>query len=297
MSLDNNLPSYNKPNYRFFDADYFESGQTISDERLKLIEQKAKTLPVPEIYGKFRDQNHYLDSVDLLLASSLEVEHRYEILSKEILPKMKGLQKLLDIGIGNGHLSEFVGKYFSYITAVDVSLESLNNLPDVHWLVKEPVSKINKSILDVEIAELKFNMILASNIIYYIPIDLRTSLINKLYSMLNEDGIIVLIYNENGDRHSFTEHFKGHSYDFADLEKNIISLYHDVTIYSCNETMKTKDILSMLHISGVCLNDASAETLEPELMRYLNEFHLDENGYHMDMIHKIIVIGKDELDA
>ncbi|AIL65621.1 hypothetical protein NOVO_06345 [Rickettsiales bacterium Ac37b] len=80
-----------------------------TEQELIKVSKNAKNLPIPTLYGTFIDQKHYLDSVDLLVASTRETEHRREILFTKILPRIKSFKNLLDIGVGNGELTKDIG--------------------------------------------------------------------------------------------------------------------------------------------------------------------------------------------
>ena len=253
----------------------------------------AKHIPEPELYGTFLNPQSYLQSVNLLIASTFEAEHRDEVIKRKIIPQIKTCNQLLDIGIGNGEATKFLGTFFQEITIIDNSIDALNNIESNFFEPEKSIIKIHHSILDADIPYNNYNLIMMSHTLYYIPVESRPFLIDKLYNHLSNEGKLVFIFNEGKDRHDLTSHFRGTNYLFSNFINYSIEKYN-ATIISNDEIIRAKDLNVMMHIAGVCLKDASANATKEDLSNYLRSNHYnDENGfYEINMVQKFVVIGK-----
>jgi 2-polyprenyl-3-methyl-5-hydroxy-6-metoxy-1,4-benzoquinol methylase len=290
------IPAINQsifnPNIIHLGPTYFIGGYEISKARMDEVTRKAKSLPRDDKFGNFIDAQHYLDAVDLLLASTLEAEHRNEILERSILPSLRSFNSMLDIGVGNGQLTKFIGQYYNNITVVDNSEDALNNVADYHSKNGSKVDKIYGSVLDVEIPYKSYDMIVLSHVIYYIDPAERSILIDKLYNLLSDNGVILIVFNEGGNRYQLTNEFDGTHFEFSGLISDVSKNYPETTIIEFDESIQTNSIESALQIAGVCLKDASTTASEYDLIEYLRSKHYDDNMYTINMVQKIILIGE-----
>ena len=277
---------------------YFHTNFSTLDEKLEAVREITQDLTKPDLYGTFKDNQHYLSSVNALIASTYETEHRNEILFQEVIPKMKIRNNFLDVGVGNGDLTKFFGQYFSKITIVDTQKGALGNVPDNFGTRNQKVTKIEGSILSEEtsVFQEKYDLILLSHVLYYIPTDQRLNLLNKLYNQLNEDGSMIVIYNTGGSRYALGAHFSKEKFDheytsFQSLSSSFENIFYKVEVFESKEILTTDNIGDMMHIAGVSLNDASVNATEPELYNYLEKHHHYEELYQIDMFQNIVVIG------
>lgn len=257
-------------------------------------------LPNLTIVGEFVDYKHYLDAVDLLISASFETQHRNQIIETQLIHGFKSFANMLDIGIGNGDLTKYLGQYYYHITVIDTSSESFKNIPDYHLSTnfhnnmrgKTKVKKIHGSIVDLDISSKQYDLILFSHILYYIQPDLRPALIDKLYNGLSKDGVLLIIFNEGLSRFDLTNHFGGKNFEFSNVVDNIYQKYDFVKMISSKETIKTDNIEDMIQIAGVCLKDANTTASIEDVEHYLNINNFHAGFYHIDMIQQIIVVGE-----
>jgi 2-polyprenyl-3-methyl-5-hydroxy-6-metoxy-1,4-benzoquinol methylase len=256
------------------------------------VNLKNNTIFVSSVLGEFSSDQNYLDDVDLLISSTLETQHRDQILIKQIIPRLKSRINMLDIGVGNGELTKFIGLYYKTITVVDNSRTSLDNLPDYYPTNETKIDKIYGSVLLNEIPAKNYDLILLSHVLYYIEPEKRGLLVKKLSQLLSDDGVMVLIFNEGMSRYELTKHFGGKNFEFDELIYSIYQDYKFVQMISSKEIIQTNNTAEILAIAGVCLKDAGVTANREEVEEYLNLTHYNDNTYHIDMIQEIIVIGE-----
>lgn len=289
-------------NQKLLGEDYF-ANSTLSkeeiaiiptkEEKLTTIDDLSKTLAVSEMFCAINaNQTHYLATVDLFMAASYEKEHRKEILNKELKLKLKNFTNFLDIGTGKGELTKFIGQYFSNITVVDNSLESLSSLPDILGPLNSTVHKIHGSILNVDISQIKYDLILMSHTLYYIEDKYRITLFEDLYKSLNINGIIAIVYNDGLGREQLVKSFGGREEDFHNFFFNIMSTYKNSYALSSIEIIESQSIEPMLHVANMIIYDANGTTNIESLSGYLNDRCFDGNLYQVDMKQNFIFVGE-----
>ncbi|MGB4191748.1 MAG: class I SAM-dependent methyltransferase [Rickettsiales bacterium] len=287
-------------NQKILGEDYFKNTTLIEEENLQLskedkyniINYLSQDLLVPNMLGEIAvNQTHYLGTVDLFMAASFEKEHRKEILNKELILKLKNFTNFLDIGVGKGEITKFIGKHFSNITLVDNSLESLSNLPNIIGPNNSTVHKVCGDILTVDVSQIKYDLILMSHTLYYIVDNSRDFLLEKLYNMLNENGVVAFVYNDGLGREKMVKHFQGRQEDFYHFILN--SMYEHKNSYALLSTEIMEGSKEpMLHVSNMILYDANAKANISAVSNYLDGI-CDEDFCQINMHQNFIFIGRD----
>ncbi|MCT4635927.1 MAG: class I SAM-dependent methyltransferase [Rickettsiales bacterium] len=228
------------------------------------------------------------------MLSTIEPQHKEELLLRKIIPELQQHRNLLDIGTGRGDFTQIIGKYFNNITAVDNSEEALNNLPSFIGL--SPVHKVKGSILDcnLNIYNIKYDMILISHTIYYIPQEERLPLIEDMTQLLSKTGVLVLVFNDEGDRASLGKHYGAIDSGFSSIHNTLPQLHNNFQLYRIDEFLDGGDLNSMMHIAGICLNDYEVNATKESLSSYLTENYCPNNICQLSMTQNIMVIGQDE---
>ena len=106
--------------------------------------------------------------------------------------------------------------------------------------------------------------------------------------------MMVLVYNDGGGRHQLSKHFNKEFNAFSDFEIKLSSFPGKVEVFESTELLNADNVEAMMHIAGVCLNDASANATKEELQHYLNDPNNKiyyEGMYHMSMTQNIVIIG------
>lgn len=274
-------------------ANDFHKTFTPLEHKFSLVQNKLENVQPKKVYGIFDNDSDYLLAVDALIASTYETEHRNHVLFTKVLPKIKYTNHFLDIGVGNGDLTKFFGQHFSKISVLDPSEDALSNVPNFLGSNNASVIKIKDSVLNYppEIFNEKYDFILLSHVLYYIPDTERLGLIKKLYSLLSDHGSLVAIYNSGGERHSLCKNFNPNFNDFSPFSGEIMSNFNS-SIYEIEEFLTTSSLENMMHIMGVSLNDAGATASRDELSLYLTAHNLyEENNFQVSMTQNIIILG------
>ncbi|MBN8828720.1 MAG: class I SAM-dependent methyltransferase [Sphingobacteriia bacterium] len=285
-------------NRHFIESSFFNNMRNlINEERLEYLENASKILPIPEMYGSFFNDDHYFKTLNLLINSTDEVRHIYHVISKMILPNLTSYNSFLDVGCGDGKFTRFIGKNFDKITAVDVEQSALNNLQPYHFSSNKKVTKILGSIADVNLPTTEqYDFILLAHIIYYIDQLQINDLINNLRKKLSKNGRILIIIDEGLDREKLVQHFgakKKRLLEDVIIENLLNKVNVTVETHLIKETFKTKSINTMMHIAGICLNDAKAIAEENKLKEYLMYNHFKNDYYEINMFQKFIIIKND----
>ena len=269
---------------------YFKGVYDSAETRMESVKQKALNAPTPTLYGTFSNDDQYLKALDLLVTSTLDPQHREEVILNEVISRLhssNNLNSVLDVGVGNGYAIINIDGKFSNITIIDKSKESLANAPD------KTVNKIEGSILDqnIEIYNTSYDFILLSHVLYYIPKNDRIPLLQNLHKLLNKNGVMVVAVNEEGDRAKLAEHFGSTNQGFSDLLYELPRIYDNFELYRIEEFLDGGDINSMMKIAGICLNDYGVNATEEELSDYLLTNVCRDDICQISMVQNIMVIG------
>ncbi len=273
--------------------EYFKYNHNSAEERMGLVSEMAKLLPEHNLYGDFLNDKHYLGVLELLMASTLEPLHKEEIFFRSIIPKLIAHDNFLDIGVGNGDFTKKVGAKFSRTTVVDDSEEMLAMIPALinDELTNKIFGSITNHSLEIYHSSVKYDLILLSHTLYYIPENERFPLINKLYPLLSENGVVVIVYNEGGDREQIVEYFGAKGSGFAEINNKIPSKFDSVRLYQVDEFLDAGDIVPMMHLAGFALKDYGLTAHGEELRGYLSENYCPEGVCQIKMVQNIMIIG------
>lgn len=271
--------------------DYFENKYLTAPDIIKLVQCKSPDTKEPVLYGVFDDDQHYLETLKLLMTSTLEPQRKEEVFFDNVIPGLKKKDNFLDIGIGTGDFTQKIGAYFNNITIVDSSSEVLSTLPDK--IGDSAVSKIHGSILDknLNIHDVKYDLILLSHVLYYIPKQEQNTLVERLSHLLSETGILAIVFNAEGTRSTLINHFGGVADDFSTLY-NLIPAYKKSVLYRMNEFLLGGDLESMMKIAGICLNDSGLEVTKTELTNYIDKEFCSSGECQISMIQNILLLGE-----
>ncbi|MEK6734649.1 MAG: methyltransferase domain-containing protein [Pseudomonadota bacterium] len=309
-------------------ADYLRIRYPKAESRMSSVSAKADEIPDSEVYGIFESKAKYLEALKLLMMSTLDTEHKYEVFVRGILPRIAAansaaetkdlnfftdtiqniissaftklfysksekifFQNFLDIGIGSGSFTMELGKYFNNITVVDNSFDILNQLPE--QLLDRPIHKILGHIEDtsLNIYGIKYDLILLSHVIYYLEKDELLPLLKRLYNQLTKNGAIVIAFNDEGDRKELQKHFGSKDDKCGFLQNEVPQNFDKVTLYRIDEFLDGGSIAAMKHIAGIALNDAGVIATNKELTEYLGSNFCPNDLCQLSMVQNIMVIG------
>jgi len=246
-------------------------------------------------YGNFSNFAEYNSTVNLLIASTSETQHRDSYLHKEILPRLHNHDSMLDIGIGSGDLTMKIAQRFTNLTIVDIHQSALDAIPDKHGRWNTSVNKILQPVETVDLSGQAYDLIVFSHTIYYVEPAMRASIINKLYNALNPMGSLLIIYNTGGTRGEMVSFFGGSNFEFDSIYSSQFQ-FDTVLHRRMQEEIKVNDLCSMLKVCGLCLKDGGVAVQQESLESYVEtNLLLGESIYAMTMVQNILLITHDNL--
>lgn len=268
----------------------------LSQEYLKELSIFSKSIPQPECFGTYLNDEHYAKTLELMLKSTAETRHRGIFFKKIVLPALKEKRSLLDVGPGNGQLTRWVGNDFDSITLIDKNKALLDS-----FCIKETHTVLEKkygSILDIKLKNNTYDLVLLSHLLYYINREEWLSVIKNAYDSLQPNGIIAIVLS--GDQKTkahLIQYFGGEMIDIDGLIKECFEVYgkNKVDIYSSDEDILTLDIDAMLHIAGFFLYDVGITCDSESLVSYLKkhcQLNKSDGRYVMSSNQKFILIHK-----
>ena len=267
----------------------------INKENLKKQAEFSETIECPDVFGKFNNEQHYLKTLNLVLSSTNETRNRILFCLNEILPLIPVDGSLLDIGPGDGSLTQTLAHHFQNITMVDVNHHALNILKNALPSSINTTS-ITGCISNIDLNSANYNLAVLSHMLYYIEPKLWFEIIKSVYENLKEDGMLVIILG--GDelgKSDLIEHFGG---QVLGIDPLAIQCRHtfgeaNVSLYASDEAFVTCTQEAMLHIVGFMLADANISASEEDLNKYITQ-RLQHSASHFEMTtrQKYIIIKK-----
>ncbi len=272
---------------------YYGMRNELTNERLDFLEKQASKIPLGSMIGKFTNDLHYLQTLELFIKATQETRHRGIFFLREIMPRLFFKNELLDVGPGNGELTSWIGRKFRNITLVDPSLDVLNNF-NKKLKANNNLIKIQGSILDINLPLNSYDLGVLSHVLYHIERSLWLDVVVSIYSTLtSSNGLLVIALNDELDRADIVNHFGGKTLDIERFIAECSAVFHEnMEVYSSKEIFKTRDIRSMLHIVNVFLHDARISVKTREVENFLNRYYKYNDFYEVSMYQYFILIKK-----
>ena len=149
------------------------------------MSKQHSDVPVKPDVGKRFDNLFYSKSDEKFIVRALLEE----------IFKGRQFAETMDVGPGEGHVSEPLARHSKRITMVERSSEFCDLLKqrfENARIIQAPVQEVH--LID------RFDAILFSHVLYYHPADEWMSLTRKLHSMLSEGGELIVVLNaDTGD--------------------------------------------------------------------------------------------------
>lgn len=248
----------------------------------------------PSIYGTFESSEHYLATLDLLLASTDETKNRYDFFIEHVLPTVSK-HAAIDVGLGDGQLTGLISKAFHEMTLVDISDQAIECAAQYVNQRSVKLDKIIGSIVDAHLPVNQFNLAVLSHTLYYIDADLWLDVTRKMLSSLKENGLLVIVLNGGLDKDHIVDLFGGQRLKLDDFINDCRQQLNAKTIdvsYS-TEYFRTKTLSDMLHIVGLHLYDVGATATKNQLTDYLMTKKDDMTRLYQFLVYqKFILIRK-----
>lgn len=280
----------NNCNYNLLPTEFYEqeSNDIYSLEKnLLKMEEQAKRVSSPIIYGEFIDEAHYLNSIEILLLSTAETKNREIFLQKIVLPRVKAKNKFLEIGPGDGCLVKKIGVGFESITIVDNNEKILKLMQSTF---SKKTEMIQCDFVDFYPEKACYDLILMSHILYYFDHNLWEELIIRAYKALAPGGALVIIISNDLGKSNIESFFGGCA---LPIEKTILNCDSILGLvsekYASVENFMSRDRVSMQHIANILLNDAKCKADERSVIDYLDRRCKKGSKYSISTYQKFFV--------
>lgn len=221
-------------------------------------------------YGYFNSEEHYYKTLKLLHLSTLETQHREEFILNHVLTKIQRKERFLDLGSSRAELAAKTAQDFKEITLVDIDGVSLSAVDDFIFPAARKVHKVEANILSVDLESDKYDLILASHVLYYVPHDRWVNVVLSAYNLLRDGGRLVIIISGKGGKEAMENHFGGETLPIDDFINTVSQIYPGSSSHYCNqECFIAPDIKSAMHIAGVLLHDVNISASRAALKAYI----------------------------
>jgi len=242
----------------------------VTTANLLEISALVNQLPCQDQYGYFESEEHYYKTLKLLHLSTLETQHREEFIHNCVLVTIQRKQNFLDLGSSRGELASRVAQDFEEITLVDIHRASLEAISNTLFPRANKVNKIEANIAKANLETDKYDLILISHVLYYIPYDQWLHVVNSAYSLLREGGKLVIIVSGKGGKEAMETHFGG---SILPIDNFVTTVRHHYPSssnhYSALECFVAPDIKSAMHIASMLLYDVDIRVKNFALKNYL----------------------------
>lgn len=228
----------------------------------------------------------------LRLFSECSTEKGIELVNiGEVIAGLPNRRRFLDIGAGGGHLTLPVAQQFEQTTIVEPNQKQADLFCRRH-----PAFCVHSaSWTDVDLDDERFDLILCSHVLYYIPEGTWLPMIEKMYRHLSDGGcIIIVVQSPLGEVARFFSSLTTYDVPILDLTRDVIERYGDDAVmlqYFQNEIFcdSRDDIIS---IGLFLLLDRKFRTRADEIATYFDAHHRDGNGYRIMQDEILLIIKK-----
>ena len=147
---------------------------------------------------RFEFEKRYLEHGDYWNYETSEYERaKYRRTLDCIVALRSGKASVLEVGCSVGVFTELLAAQFEQVTAIDVSREALALAARRHG---RPNTRFLRSDLREIPATNRYDVIVCAEILYYIPEEDVSRVVNKLADLLSDGGIVVTVSGVTGSR-------------------------------------------------------------------------------------------------
>jgi len=228
--------------------------------------------------------------LDLFTACSTEKGIELVVLGELIatLPRRKAF---LDIGAGEGTLTIPVSQLFESTTVVEP-----NPIMAAKFQKRYPEFRVfGCGWESVDLKNDRFDLVLCSHVLYYIPAGSWESVVGRMYSFLAPEGCLAIVLQSPlGQVATFFSHFTTYDVPILELTERLIALYGDdaVSLRYFRNQIRIDTLEDMVEIGLFLLLDPSFRSKRDEIARYFEEHHRTGTGYSLDQDEILLVVRK-----
>lgn len=142
--------------------------------------------------------------------------------------KLLNGKEVLDLGVGKGYNSVLLSNFGFNVTGVDISNESLKYIEENFDCSN--LTLINKDVRKFEIEKNKYDLILSSNVLHFMPKEDFLKIIKKIKENLKEDGLIYIsVFSKEDPSSKLNKHFKENTCISYFSKEEILDIFSDFT--------------------------------------------------------------------
>lgn len=213
----------------------------------------------------------------------------------EMLAGLTRRRSFLDIGAGGGDLTLPISQSFDETTIIEP-----NEKQAAFFKRRCPHFTIHNDYLEkVDLASKRYDFILCSHVLYYIPEGRWLETIEKMYAYLETEGrIAIVLQSPIGEVAKFFNQFTRYDVNILELWGDLIRKYGDEAVevkYFMNEIW-TESIEDMVTIGLFLLIDRRFRKYEERIRRYIESHHKVTDGYRMMQDEILLVVKKSDKD-
>ena len=137
-------------------------------------------------------------------------------------------KEVLDLGVGKGYNSVLFSNFGFNVTGVDISNESLKYIEENFDCAN--LTLINKDVRKFEIEKNKYDLILSSNVLHFMPKEDFLKIIKKIKENLKEDGLIYIsVFSKEDPSSKLNKDFKENTCISYFSKEEILDIFSDFT--------------------------------------------------------------------
>ena len=142
--------------------------------------------------------------------------------------KLLNGKEVLDLGVGKGYNSVLLSNFGFNVTGVDISNESLKYIEENFDCAN--LTLINKDVRKFEIEKNKYDLILSSNVLHFMPKEDFLKIIKKIKENLKEDGLIYIsVFSKEDPSSKLNKDFKENTCISYFSKEEILDIFSDFT--------------------------------------------------------------------
>lgn len=142
--------------------------------------------------------------------------------------KLLNGKEVLDLGVGKGYNSVLLSNFGFNVTGVDISNESLKYIEENFDCSN--LTLINKDVRIFEIEKNKYDLILSSNVLHFMPKEDFLKIIKKIKENLKEDGLIYIsVFSKEDPSSKLNKNFKENTCISYFSKEEILDIFSDFT--------------------------------------------------------------------
>jgi SAM-dependent methyltransferase len=228
----------------------------------------------------------------LSLFSDCSTEKGIELIKTGmVIATLPWRERFLDIGAGGGHLTIPIAHQFGMTAIVEPNPRQAEI-----FRRRCPGFRIyNDYWKDIELGDERFDLILCSHVLYYIPEGSWMQTVEKMYRHLSPGGcLIIVMQSPLGEVADFFNTFTTYDVPILDLTRDVIALYGDDAVqlqYFQNE-IYAESLDDMVDIGLFLLLDQRFTARKGEIAEYFRLHHTVNGGYLIKQDEILLVIRK-----